>query len=428
MAEPAAIALRLVRPGPQLLTLPWARPLATWGEADARFVELPVGTSRHLVRFCVVDGEVLAAQGAGPLAGAPRVRGPAACWSTASCRPSGRSGSASDRPTTPRSWSRASWPARSSTAASSSGSARARWRSGSGSSTRWPASSSSCTGGASTGATARSPTRSCVRDGQTLQAYLVDAETAEIHDQLSDGQRAFDLELMVENVAGDLADVAAIDGRGLEDDGRGHRGGRERQDPLLRPVGRAPSRGAGRARRALRGRGPPATAQRPGLRGRRGDVRAGPDGRRAAPQGRRSPTAGSTRRACSTSPASRWARARPRSCSTTSTRRPAPPGPQPRPEALGRWWLEHCLEPAVARLRATLGEGIDPIQAYCDLLEVRWLLSERAGADVGTDAALAALARTADPGRLGGRPGRRRGGDGRLASGGPARRRARPSP
>ena len=34
-----------------------------------------------------------------------------------------------------------------------------------------------------------------------------------------------------------------------------------------------------------------------------------------------------------------------------------------------------------------------PIQAYCDLLEVRWLLSERAGHDVGINRALAALAR-----------------------------------
>ncbi len=38
-----------------------------------------------------------------------------------------------------------------------------------------------------------------------------------------------------------------------------------------------------------------------------------------------------------------------------------------------------------------------PVQAYCDLLEVRWLLSERAGADVGDAAALAALAAKAAP-------------------------------
>ena len=34
----------------------------------------------------------------------------------------------------------------------------------------------------------------------------------------------------------------------------------------------------------------------------------------------------------------------------------------------------------------------DPVQAFCDLLEVRWLLSERAGRDVGSTAALDALA------------------------------------
>ena len=32
------------------------------------------------------------------------------------------------------------------------------------------------------------------------------------------------------------------------------------------------------------------------------------------------------------------------------------------------------------------------MQAYCDLLEVRWLLSERAGHDVGNAATLASMA------------------------------------
>jgi hypothetical protein len=60
MAGSAPISLRLIRPGPQLLSLPWDRPLAAWDEADVPFVVLPVGPSRHLVRFCTVDGEVLA--------------------------------------------------------------------------------------------------------------------------------------------------------------------------------------------------------------------------------------------------------------------------------------------------------------------------------------------------------------------------------
>jgi hypothetical protein len=48
------------------------------------------------------------------------------------------------------------------------------------------------------------------RDAGELQAYLVDAETSETHEQLSDGQRRHDLDILEENVGGDLADVAAM--------------------------------------------------------------------------------------------------------------------------------------------------------------------------------------------------------------------------
>ena len=56
-----------------------------------------------------------------------------------------------------------------------------------------------------------------------------------------------------------------------------------------------------------------------------------------------------------------------------------------------RWMLE-IFEPVVAQLVEALGEDIDPVQAYCDLLEVRWLLSEQAGHDVGNAATLASMA------------------------------------
>ena len=46
------------------------------------------------------------------------------------------------------------------------------------------------------------------RDGQLLQAWLVDAETSEVHPSLSRGQRAFDLDILVENVAEGLVDLA----------------------------------------------------------------------------------------------------------------------------------------------------------------------------------------------------------------------------
>jgi len=50
------------------------------------------------------------------------------------------------------------------------------------------------------------------RDGDTFVAYLVDAETSEVHPRLSDGQRGYDLDVLVENVAFGLADLAAFQG------------------------------------------------------------------------------------------------------------------------------------------------------------------------------------------------------------------------
>jgi hypothetical protein len=51
------------------------------------------------------------------------------------------------------------------------------------------------------------------RDGQWLQAWLVDAETSEVHPSLSRGQRTHDLQIMVENVAEGLVDLAERLGR-----------------------------------------------------------------------------------------------------------------------------------------------------------------------------------------------------------------------
>ncbi len=48
------------------------------------------------------------------------------------------------------------------------------------------------------------------RDAGALQAYLVDAETAEVHPQLSDGLREHDLDIMEENIYGALLDLAAM--------------------------------------------------------------------------------------------------------------------------------------------------------------------------------------------------------------------------
>jgi Domain of unknown function (DUF4032) len=57
-----------------------------------------------------------------------------------------------------------------------------------------------------------------------------------------------------------------------------------------------------------------------------------------------------------------------------------------------RLWVIEILTPYEQLAHEAVQSKGTPIQAYCDLLEVRWLLSERAGRDVGTNKALAALA------------------------------------
>ena len=46
-------------------------------------------------------------------------------------------------------------------------------------------------------------------DAGALSAYLVDAETAEVHERLSEGQRRYDLDVAFEKVAGELLDLQA---------------------------------------------------------------------------------------------------------------------------------------------------------------------------------------------------------------------------
>ena len=49
------------------------------------------------------------------------------------------------------------------------------------------------------------------RDAGAFAAYLVDAETGDLHESLSDGQRAYDIDLAVTNVTGEFMDLASAD-------------------------------------------------------------------------------------------------------------------------------------------------------------------------------------------------------------------------
>jgi Domain of unknown function (DUF4032) len=52
-------------------------------------------------------------------------------------------------------------------------------------------------------------------------------------------------------------------------------------------------------------------------------------------------------------------------------------------------WLSEVYEPVAASIPAELRDKLDPVEVYHELLEHRWFLSEAAGHDVGTEAALA---------------------------------------
>jgi hypothetical protein len=53
-------------------------------------------------------------------------------------------------------------------------------------------------------------------DAEAIEAIMIDGETSRLHERLSDGQRAEDLEIMKLNLAGEMADIAAMTGVDIE--------------------------------------------------------------------------------------------------------------------------------------------------------------------------------------------------------------------
>jgi uncharacterized protein DUF4032/lipopolysaccharide kinase (Kdo/WaaP) family protein len=229
------------------------------------------------------------------------------------------------------------------------------------------------------------------RDGDRIQAYLVDAETSEVFPELSDGQRAYDLEILVENVAFGLADLAALQGRedAEEDAISAAEHVRDRYDrvwalihdePILHPEDRQAIRARVRKLNEL---------------GYSVDLDVDPDG----PEGRVRIRMGVTTRRYHARELERRTRIRAlegqarlllndlneyAACSLWS-----PDGPATADDAAERW-LREVYRPTLARIAATVGPDRDLVQAYCDVLEEKWFLSEGAGHDVGIAAAIEA--------------------------------------
>lgn len=229
------------------------------------------------------------------------------------------------------------------------------------------------------------------RDGDRIQAFLVDAETSEVHPSLSDGQRAYDLEILVENLGYGLADVAMLQERPEDLDGaiEAAEKVRDRYRAIWRELHFEPRLPAG-DRHAIRGQ-----LRRLNELGFAVDeIEIVPTEGGSAVQLRVTTTnrafhAHELERITGIRALEGQARLLLNDLREYVAWLSITTGQTVHEAEGARRWRGEVLDPALRRLRPMIG-GRDPIQAYCDVLEHKWLLSERARRDVGLETAIAA--------------------------------------
>jgi hypothetical protein len=392
--------IRLRVPSPGLLSLPWRDPLADWSATEVPFRDIPVGPSRHLVRFVETDGRLWALkQLPGRLAAKEYgVLRALETKSLAAVRPAGLVIQPfEDTAILVTRFLDRSWQYRRLLMRIPLDRPKHRER-------LLDAMASLLVdlhrNGVFWGDCSLANTLFS-RDGQVLQAYLVDAETGELHPELSAGQRRLDLDILVENVAGGLMDLAmrldhdpsifpalVEEAKGIADryqalwdvlhaeptfsfEDRYQVEGQIRQlqdlgfvvdEVDLQPAGTPDE--ALRLKVAVGDRLFHATQLREltGIEVGEGQARVLIGDLRAYHHFLQNQ-------------------------STVEV---------PEKEAARRW-VEEVFRPGVVSAYQAVGRRGERVQAYCDLLEVRWLLSEKAGKDVGDAAALEALARRTVP-------------------------------
>jgi hypothetical protein len=239
------------------------------------------------------------------------------------------------------------------------------------------------------------------RDGQLLQAWLVDAETSEVHPALSRGQRRHDLEIMVENVAEGLVDLAERLGtpedlhQTLIDEAEQVR---VRYDTLwellhAEPVFAFDDRycveGTIRRLNELGFAVDELSLQPDSADPSRLRVRVAVGDRRYHAQHLQDLTGLDVGEGQATILLGDLHAYQAQLCREA--------GHEVDESTAARLWVIEVLTPYEQVAHQAVGHKGTAIQAYCDLLEVRWLLSEKAGRDVGTNKALAALNRDVIP-------------------------------
>lgn len=239
------------------------------------------------------------------------------------------------------------------------------------------------------------------RDGDRIEAYLVDAETSEVHPSLSDGQRAYDLEILVENVGYGLADVAALQGRDDDFDQaiEAAEAVRATYHALWAELHEEPALPAG-DRQAIRARlrrlndlgyAVDEISIEPGV-----GAAERPEVRLRVTTSNRAFHAHKLERLTGLRALEGQARVLLNDLREHLTWLRATRDPQMTEEEGARRWLRDVLEPALRRLRPAIGIR-DPLQAYCDVLEHKWLLSEATGRDVGLERAVEAYLEVGAP-------------------------------
>jgi hypothetical protein len=227
------------------------------------------------------------------------------------------------------------------------------------------------------------------RDGDRIEAYLVDAETSEVHPSLSDGQRAYDVEILVENVGFGLADLAAMQGRTDDSDDSILAAERVRDrysqiwlmihdEPILHPDDRQAIRNRVRKLNEL---------------GYSVDLDVDPD----ADDGRVRLRMSITTRRYHAHQLERRTRLRAlegqaqlllNDLNEYGTWLEWHDGRRVEPAEGAARWLGDVYRPTLARIGQAVGPDRDLVQAYCDVLEQKWYLSEQAGHDAGLSAAI----------------------------------------
>ena len=219
------------------------------------------------------------------------------------------------------------------------------------------------------------------RDAGAFAAYLVDAETGDLHDQLSNGQRMYDLSTAETNVGGELMDIEAsgrlhpsIDPVELGKDVRRRyeRLWSEVTEPILMPRGerhvldgrvrRLNEMGFDVAELAIRTEDEGST-----IRVTPKVVDAGHHSRRLIRLTGLDVEENQARRLLNDLDAYRAELGLPREDE----------------ELVAHRWVSEVFEPVVGAVPRELRGKLEPAQVFHEVLEHRWFLSELAGGDVG---------------------------------------------